>query len=160
MEPESKTLHNEKCECSSSSTNTKERKQELNLCIGGTRVKQTENPKFLGVTHDRQLSFNSLLRDVTKKDTIEADFSTSSRALPGVRQCHPAPHLHRNRKNSNYLRRTSLATWISKTSIEELEQSQIFAARANTGQLKTTPSRKHWTKHSSVPFFLPPLNMR
>ena len=56
-----------KCECNSCAANTKESKLKLELYISGTRVKRTKNPKFLGVLFDRQLTFSTHARDVSKK---------------------------------------------------------------------------------------------
>ena len=116
------------------------RKHVLDLYIGGTRVKQTGNPKFLGVTYDRQLRFNAHVRDVTKK---VINRSRVLYILSGTDWGY----------DKATLRRTYIATgitviqyagpsWkprISKTSFEELERSQRFAARASTGQFKTIP---------------------
>ena len=103
------SISKEKCECSFFSTTTKESKHVLDLYIGGTRVKQTENPKFLCVTYDRQLRFNAHVRDVTKKIINR---SRVLYILSGTDWGYNkgAPNLYRNGKNTNSVRWTGLAT--------------------------------------------------
>ena len=129
-----------KCEKHFFSTNTKESKQELNLCIGGTIAKQTENPNLLGVAYDRQLSFKTHVRYVTKK---VVNRSRVLYTIAGTDWEYDKTIMRRTyiAAEGTFIQNAGPASqpWISKANMEELEKGQKFDARAITGQLETSP---------------------
>ena len=130
-----------KCESSFFTTNTKEARWIPTITIGDTTIKTVQNPLFLGLHYDRQMTFTAHTEHVTKKvqkrsrvllHLAGTDWGHSKRL---IRDTYTAT----SRSLVEYAG-AAWHPWMSSTNLERLEAAQRFAGRAVTGQLKTTPN--------------------
>ena len=132
-----------KCEASFFSTNSHESKwrPKPELTIGEFEIPYSENPKFLGVIYDKQLTFTEHANNVAKSA------KSKSRALVHLagtdwgydKATLRSTYLAIGRTTMDYAG-AAWQPWLSKTSFEQLESAQRFTGRIITGHLKTTPN--------------------
>ena len=134
-------LSAEKCECAFFSTNSHEAKWRPSITIEGRPLKYNPTPTFLGIKYDRQLTFGGHVEEVTKKVKRRSqairklgntDWGYEKEVLRGT-------YIAVGRSVIEYAA-PAWIPWTSKTNLENLEAAQRYAARAVTGQLKTTPA--------------------
>ena len=130
-----------KCEASFFSTNSHESKWRPKLTIGEEEIPYSENPKFLGVTYDKQLTFTEHANNAAKSA------KSKSRALVHLAGTDWGYDKATLRWTYLAIGRTTMdyagaawQPWLSNTSFEKLESAQGFAGRIITGHLKTTPN--------------------
>ena len=132
------TISGGKCEASFFSTNSHESKWRPKLTIGEEEIPYSENPKFLGVTYDKQLTFTDPANNVAKSKSralvhlAGTDWGYDKATLRST-------YLAIGRTIMDYAG-AAWQPWLSKTSFEKLESAQRFAGRIITGHLKTTPN--------------------
>ena len=125
-------------EASFFSTNSHESKWRPKLTIGEVEIPYSENPKFLVVTYDKQLSFTEHANNVAKSKSralvhlAGTDWGYDKATLRST-------YLAIGRTTMDYAG-AAWQPWLSKTSFEKLESAQRFAGRIITGHLKTTPN--------------------
>ena len=61
------TLNIGKCEACLFTPSTAEYKWKPTLTIAGQTIQETQNPRFLGITYDKMLTFNKHVEEVTSK---------------------------------------------------------------------------------------------
>jgi len=117
--------------------NSHEAKWRPSITIEGRPLKYNPTPTFLGIKYDRQLTFGGHVEEVTKKVKRRAqairklgntDWGYEKEVLRGT-------YIAVGRSVIEYAA-PAWIPWISKTNLA----AQRYAARAVTGQLKTTPA--------------------
>ena len=127
-----------KCEASFFSTNSHESKWRPKLTIGEEEIPYSENPKFLGVTYDKQLTFTEHAKNVATSKS-RALFQLAGTDWGYDKATLRSTYLAIGRTTMNYAG-AAWQPWLSTTSFEKLESAQRFAGRIITGHLKTTPN--------------------
>ena len=131
----------QKSECSFFSTNSHEAKWRPNLHLDGQPLRYSATPKFLGITYDRQLTFATHAAIVGRKLKRQAGALRCLASTDWGYDKHTlrCTYIATGRSTVEYAAAAWLP-WIAPTTMEILESSQRYAARAITGHVKTTPS--------------------
>ena len=134
------TLNIGKCEACLFTPSTAEYKWKPTLTIAGQTIQETQNPRFLGITYDKMLTFNKHVEEVTSKMRSRmcllnavggADWGWSRDSMKMI-------YTATQRSIAEY-GSSAWAPWISRTSMERIECAQRRAARRITGATASTP---------------------
>ena len=129
-----------KCEVCLFTPSTSEYKWKPDISIMGRPVKDTQNPRFLGVTYDKMLTFGAHVQETTAKMGARmnllsavggADWGWSRESMAQI-------YTATQRSLAEYAC-PSWAPWISATNLEKLETQQRKAARRISGAVRSTP---------------------
>ena len=134
------TLNTAKSEVAFFSMDAAESSWCPNITVGGSRLKTNPTPTFLGVRYDRRLTFNDHIRHLSQVMKQRANLL---RQLTGTSWgWRPIDmrtiYIATVRSLAEYAA-PAWAPWASNTNIQKLERTQSDAARAITGQLRSTP---------------------
>jgi hypothetical protein len=134
-------LNYKKCTTCLFTTDTGEYKWAPKVPLGDGNITEDRNPKFLGVTYDKQLTFGAHSEIVAKKMTSRtgllkavggSDWGWDKQQL---RQIYTATQ----RSTAEYAS-PAWAPWVSKTNLQKLDRAQLRAGRAISGLTMSTPS--------------------
>ena len=117
-------LNVSKCECCLFTTNTQERRWRPTMQIGDQAIRYAENPTFLGVTYESQLTFGPHMSRVRRK--MVSRFGVPGR-LGGTdwEWGSTMVYAHGLPRNPGEYEAPAWAPGISRTSQENLERAQL-----------------------------------
>ena len=130
-----------KCESYLFTPSTAEFKWTPKLTIADQTIKDTQNPRFLGISYDKMLTFSQHTEEITQKMSSRmcllhkvggADWGWSRESMKTV-------YTATQRSVADY-GSVAWSPWISNTNMEKIERAQGRAARRITGATQSIPS--------------------
>ena len=133
-------LNADKCSSTLFTTDNRESQWKAKIKIEDKDIKHEDHPTFLGIKYDRTLSFNAhsntIATKIKKRTNIIRRLANTDWGFEFLNL--RASYIALCRSSIEYAA-AGWAPWITKSTMERLEEAQRYGARAITGLLKTTP---------------------